>query len=132
MADTVWTTRAAGQAVSSTIDGKDSDELDDVALVVVDPSLSPDWLMMPPELGGQKVRVAGSCWLTVAPNPTASGDPWLEQRTRWHVLDGLLPWSVAEVVGHGWCVLDVGPARRALLRELCGLAPAAVEVPCVH
>jgi hypothetical protein len=128
--DTVWTQRAAGQQVSNTNEGKDSDELDEVALVVVDPSLSPNWLRLPPELGGMTVRVDGSCWLPLAPNPQweADGRVWLEQRTRWHVLRGM-PLVVAEVVGHGWVVVDVGPERRAWLRELCGLpAEAAVEV----
>ena len=124
MSDTVWTQRAAGQQVSSTNDGKDSDELDEVALVVVDPSLSPNWLRLPSELGGMPVRVEGSCWLPLAPNPRweADGQQWLEQRTRWHILRGM-GLVVAEVVGHGWVVADIGQERRAMLRDLCGLPP---------
>jgi len=129
VADIVWTQRAAGQQVSCTNEGKDSDELDEVSLVVVDPSLSPDWLHLPPELGGMPVRVEGSGWFPFAPNPdwTEGGEPWLEQRTRWHVLRGL-QFVVAEVVGRGWVVVDLGPERRAMLREACGLPVEPVEV----
>jgi hypothetical protein len=111
---TLWTTRAAGQPVSKTQDGG----------VVLDPSLSPNWLQLPAELGGAQLRVAGSCWLPVGPNPAA--DPrvpstwWLDQRTRWHVLEDV-PLVVAEVEGRGWVVLDPGPQRRAMLRDACGL-----------
>lgn len=131
MDDTVWTQRTAGQQVSSTHDGKDSDELDEVALVVVDPSLSPNWLRFPPELGDIIVRVEGSCWMPLAPNPNwqTDGEQWLNQRTRWHVLRGM-PLVVAEVIGHGWVVVDIGPERRAVLREACGLLADTAEEVC--
>jgi len=114
--DTVWTSRRVGEAVSTGAGGE----------VVMDPSLSPDWLQMPPELGGAQLRVDRSCWVGLAPNPLADPDQpatwWLEQRTRWHVLAGV-PLVVAEVAGHGFVVLDPGPARRAMLRDHCGLPP---------
>jgi hypothetical protein len=109
-----WTIRAAGAVRSESDDGT----------VVVDPSLSPDWLRMPPELGGDAVRVEGSCWLPLAPNPKSDQNDkstwWLEQKTRWHILKDV-QLVVAEVVGHGWVVLDPGPERRKMLREHCGL-----------
>lgn len=118
--DTIWTSRRVGEAVSTGEDGQ----------VVLDPSLSPDWLQMPPELGGAQLRVEGSCWLPLAPNPAADPEQpatwWLDQRTRWHLLAGV-PLVVAEVAGHGFVVLDPGHARRAILREHCGL-PSGREV----
>lgn len=117
---TVWTSREAGAQSSKSDDG----------LVVVDPTLSPDWLRMPSELGGDSLRVEGSCWLPLAPNPNADENDtstwWIEQNTRWHVLlDVRL--VVAEVQGHGWVVLDPGAARRAIIRKQCGL-PAEREI----
>jgi len=113
---TLWTSRAAGQAVSRADDGTP----------VMDPSLSPDWLRMPPELGGDALRVEGSCWMPLAPNPDADPEQpstwWLQQRTRWHVLHGV-QLVVAEVQGRGWVVIDPGTERRAMLREQCGLPP---------
>jgi hypothetical protein len=92
----------------------------------MDPSLSPDWLRMPTELGGDALRVEGSCWLPLAPNPDADPEQpdtwWLEQRTRWHVLQGV-QLVVAEVQGRGWVVIDPGAERRAMLRVQCGLPP---------
>ncbi|MGB1142220.1 MAG: hypothetical protein ACPG1A_15060 [Halioglobus sp.] len=123
MAHTLWTERAAGQAVSST-----TNEVGGQTVTIFDPSLSPDWLRFPREefvpefLQGQEVRVEFSCWFDLAPNPEADPDDqdthWIIQRTRWHVLQGFDHIAVAEVEPLGWCVVDMGPNRVNLLREV--------------
>jgi hypothetical protein len=111
---TIWTIREAGDNKSVGADGQ----------VVFDPSFSPNWLLMPDDLGGQQHRVAGSCWMSCAPNPERDLNDqstwWLEQKTRWHVLADS-PMVVAEVVGKGWVVIEPGPEARSFLMRLAKL-----------
>lgn len=116
---TLWTERRVNEAASCTRPGRSEGE----HAVMIDPGLSPDWLRMPNtpalphRLRGEEVRVERSVWFNLAPNP--AGDPvWLEQRTRWHLLQCAGCYCVAEVAGHGWVVLEVGPERMQMLREL--------------
>jgi len=126
--DTAWGQRGPGEAamLEQDTEGKHNLPGEQYAAVLVDPSLSPDWLRMPdteqlPEsLRGIDIRVEGSCWLPIAPNP--AGDPddpesmWIDQRTRWHLLEIEGHYAVAEVVGHGWVILHVGERRAEMLR----------------
>lgn len=88
--------------------------------MIIDPWFRPDWLQMPEELGGEQARVEASCWLPVAPNIEADPqdhDSWfVVQRTRWHLLAGKSI-AVAEVVGVGWMVLEVGPTQVNIIRS---------------
>ena len=88
--------------------------------MIIDPWFRPDWLQMPAALGGEQVRVEASCWLAVAPNIKADPndhDSWfVEQRTRWHLLSGRNV-AVAEVVGVGWMVVEVGPTQASIIRS---------------
>lgn len=126
MSGTIWTERRVNEVASATRPSISEGE----HVVVLDPSLSPDWLQMPNAPGvphairGEQVRVEASVWFPLAPNPAAvPGDPetvWLEQRTRWHLLRCSGTYCVAEVAGHGWVLLEVGPARMQQLREVAG------------
>lgn len=114
--DVVWGEREPGAACALGEEGE----------MVLDPSLSPDWLCLPNEEGlpaalrGARVRVRCSAWLPWCPNPqaTSAADRWLEQRTRWHLLELPGRYAVVEAVGTGWLVLEIGEEQQALLLEL--------------
>jgi len=104
MKDIIWTLREAG---STTSVGRFDD-----SVTLHDPSLSPDWLVMPhdenvpSDVRGRRVRVRGSVWLDFAPNPEPNAEQfYLQQVTRWHLIEESKEVAIAEVVGHGWVVV---------------------------
>jgi len=108
MAGTIWTQRRAGDVASATRPGVSETE----HLVIIDPSLSPDWIAIPndpnvpAELRGVLARVGSSHWTSPAWT-AALGLP--EQRTRWHVLKTRPAMLVAELTGHGAAFILPGP-----------------------
>ena len=115
--DIIWTLREAGAATSV---GRF-----DPTVSVHDPSLSPDWLVLPvdksipKDVRGRRCRVIGSIWLDFAPNPDQSSEcRHIEQTTRWHLIDESNEVAIAEVAGHGWIVVRVEEHMFvAMLRE---------------
>lgn len=127
MAGTIWTQRRPYQTSSSTRPWMSEGE----CATVHDPSLSPDWLRMPtspnlPEqVRGQALRVLCSVWFPLAPNPAAADDDvdsrWLDQRSRWHLMEGGHRLAVVEVAGHGWVCLQVAKQQWRMLMDEAGL-----------
>lgn len=120
---TVWAERGPGVPEART-----SPDLDGSVEVILDPSLSPDWVRIPdtaPEgLAGRTAKVVRSLWFPLGVNPNWTPDsgesPWVETSTRWHIirpesLDHLL--GLAEVVGEGWVLVDLGPVRVTIMLE---------------
>ena len=116
---TVWTERGPGQSVSCTEPNEDGS-----VELIIDSSLSPDWLRLPEELGaplgGVNARVLKSLWFPLGPNmdvETLKQEPWVYKQTRWHLVRPVDHWesehplAVAEVDGVGWVLVDIGPNR---------------------
>ena len=123
---TVWAERRPGEIAAAT-----PPDLDGSVEVIMDPHLSPDWVRLPPGtpygLGGVQARVESSVWLPIGVDPSWSpgdgqGTPWTDTRTRWHLVrpEGWskpYPMALAEVVGHGWVLLDLGEDRTSAMQE---------------
>lgn len=124
MAGTIWTQRRAYQMSSSTTPTVSEGE----HITIYDPDLSPDWLKMPDSptlpasIRGKQIRVMHSIWFPLAPNPKASDEDldnrWLEQRSRWHLLQTSGAFAVVEVAGHGFVVMEVAVGQWQLLLEV--------------
>jgi hypothetical protein len=121
---TMWSNRYPGQVAS--VVNEDPDHI--TGVVVVDPSLSPDWVRIPGEapegMRYADARVEKSVWFSQAPVPQDDGNvEFIDRRTRWHLVRPDRGWhkewplALAEVSGVGWILLDLGEELVNLLME---------------